>query len=69
MNLTIQGGDDYSVFKDSDSVSAYASQAVSWAVEKGIVSGNDEGKIEAGKNATRAESAKIIHHFLGVREM
>jgi uncharacterized repeat protein (TIGR02543 family) len=51
-----------SAFPDASSVSAYAQQAMAWAVENGIINGND-GKLDPKGNATRAQVAAIIMRY------
>lgn len=58
---------DLSLFEDCDDVSDYASKAVKWAVETGILSGNDQGMLECKKIATRAEVAKIIETVMNLK--
>ncbi|MEG1461446.1 MAG: S-layer homology domain-containing protein, partial [Oscillospiraceae bacterium] len=48
---------DLSKFTDADSVSAYAKQAMAWAVEKGIVSGTTATTLSPKSNAARAQLA------------
>jgi hypothetical protein len=50
-------------FPDGGAVSAYAREALSWAVSAGIVSGTGEGKLLPQGVATRAEVAQIILNF------
>lgn len=49
-------------FPDKSSVSAYASDAVKWAVYNGLLSGAD-GKLLPNNTASRAEVAQIILNF------
>ena len=49
-------------FSDAASVSAYAVNAMQWAVANGIVNGSD-GKLNPQDNATRAEVAAILMRF------
>lgn len=51
-------------FPDESSVSDWAHQAVAWAVDKGIINGTDEGKLEPQGNALRCQAAAMIHRFL-----
>lgn len=51
---------DLSAFSDGDSVSAWAQEAVAWAVEEGILSGGPEGQLNPQGNTTRAELAQIL---------
>ncbi|MEG1836104.1 MAG: S-layer homology domain-containing protein, partial [Oscillospiraceae bacterium] len=54
---------DLSKFTDADSVSAYAKQAMAWAVEKGIVSGTTATTLSPKSNAARAELASIMMRY------
>lgn len=55
---------DFSKFKDASKVSAYAQEAMSWAVGIGIITGKDNGTaIDPQGNANRAECATIIMRF------
>ena len=49
-------------FSDAASVSAYAVNAMQWAVANGIINGSD-GKLNPQDNATRAEVAAILMRF------
>ncbi|HML37718.1 MAG TPA: S-layer homology domain-containing protein, partial [Bacillota bacterium] len=51
-------------FSDRDQVSAWAADALSWAVEKGLITGKGNGVLDPGGNATRAEVAAIIMRYL-----
>lgn len=64
LDVSVKG--DLSAFSDSASVSEYATQAMTWAVEKGIVNGRGAGVLAPAGNATRAEVAAILGRFLTV---
>lgn len=53
-----------SVFADKDLISGYAKEAVNALSGAGIISGNENGEFMPAKNATRAETAKILDGFL-----
>ena len=56
---------DFSKFADADKVSAYATEAMKWAVGTGIISGKNNGTvIDPQGDATRAECATIIMRFM-----
>ena len=55
---------DLSGFEDAESISGYALDAMNWAVEAGILAG-DNGNLKPTANATRAEFATMIMRFLG----
>jgi len=50
-------------FADARSVSGYAVDAMTWAVENGIIIGNN-GRLMPKSNATRAEVAAIMQRFI-----
>ena len=51
--------DKYYDFSDYQTVSSYASQAMNWCVNKGIINGSD-GKLNPQGTATRAEAATML---------
>lgn len=53
---------DLGQLPDASSVSPYATDAMSWAVGAGLVTGSD-GQLDPGGNATRAQVAVIFHRF------
>ena len=56
---------EFSNFRDASSVSAYAKEAMQWAVGSGIISGKNNGtQLDPQGNATRAECATIIQRFI-----
>ena len=50
-------------FTDADSVSAYASEALGWAVSEGLINGAS-GKLMPKGDATRAQVATILHRLV-----
>ena len=50
-------------FTDADSVSAYASEALGWAVSEGLINGAS-GKLMPNGDASRAQVAAILHRFV-----
>ena len=54
-------------YRDGDSVSAWAKDAVAWCVEEGILKGVDEETLSVNRTATRAEMAVILCRYLDVR--
>lgn len=50
-------------FTDADSVSAYASEALGWAVSEDLINGAS-GKLMPKGDATRAQVAAILHRFV-----
>ena len=55
---------DISSYKDSSAVSAYAKDAVSYAVGSGLISGKTPTTVNPKDTATRAEAAAILQRFL-----
>ena len=51
-------------FSDSDTISEYANQAVSFMYKENIISGMGNGVFAPKANATRAQAAKIIYGLL-----
>lgn len=54
--------DKWDTFEDTNDISDFAVHAMKWAVESGIISGND-GKLLPQGTATRAECAAMICRF------
>lgn len=54
---------DLSGFPDGGKVSAYANDAIRWAVAEGLINGSD-GKLLPQGNATRAQVAAILMRFI-----
>ena len=63
-NTTAAG--DLSAFSDGDSVSSWATQAVTWAVGTGILSARERNLLAPGEPATRAEIAQSLMQFCEV---
>lgn len=55
---------DLSRFSDASSVSAYAADAMSWAVAEGIIGGKTDGTLAPKGTATRAQTAKMLVSFM-----
>ncbi len=51
-------------FKDGGNVSSWAAEAVSWAVDAGILSGRTGGILDPSGPATRAEAAVMLCQFM-----
>ncbi|MDO5783851.1 MAG: S-layer homology domain-containing protein [Eubacteriales bacterium] len=54
---------DLSKYTDASAVSGYATDAVQWAVSKGIISGNEKSQLNPKGTLTRAEAASIISRY------
>ena len=55
---------DLSVFSDADKVSAYAADAMRWAVAVGVLGGKADGTLAPRGTATRAQTAKMLVSFM-----
>lgn len=56
-------GDHISDFSDAGSVSAYAVEAMNWAIANGILMGRTDGTLNPTGNASRAHFAAMIARF------
>lgn len=57
--------EDYSTeFTDFDTIDSYATEAISFFVERGIINGMGDGSIRPKRHTTRAEAAKVIYEVL-----
>ena len=54
---------DLSAFPDVGAVSGWARDAVSWAVDAGLLKGRDTGHLDPAGTASRAEVATILQRF------
>lgn len=54
---------DLSAYTDAAQISAYAVEAMQWAVAKGLLTGVTEQTLEANGNAVRAQIAAILNRF------
>ena len=64
VSLSVSG--DLTQFSDADQVSAWSSEALSWAVGAGIINGNADGTLNPKGTATRAEAATLMSNFTGI---
>lgn len=51
-------------FKDADTVASWSLDAMSWAVNSGIVMGRDDNTLDPTANATRCELAAMLSRFM-----
>lgn len=58
--VKINSNKDLSAFKDKGKISSYAIPSMKWVVEKGIITGTEDKKLNPTNNATRAECAKML---------
>ncbi len=54
-------------FADADTVSAWAQDAMRWAVQEGLLTGKDGARLDPQGTATRAEVAAILARFIEKR--
>ena len=58
----VEGG--LSDYPDSTSVSSWAAQAMTWAVDTGIITGTGSGMLNPQGTATRVEVAAVLARFV-----
>ena len=56
------------LYHDNSSISSYARPAVAWALDYGLIAGNQDHALNPKKAATRAEAAAMISGFLDYTE-
>ena len=54
-------------FADSNEVSDYAVNAMNWAIENGIISGESDTVLNPKGNATRAQMAAMIMRYKNIK--
>ena len=54
---------DLAAYTDAASVSAWAKDAMTWAVQQGIITGMTQTTLAPAGNATRAQAAALLHRF------
>ncbi|MEA4934050.1 MAG: S-layer homology domain-containing protein [Lawsonibacter sp.] len=64
LNAGTSGRSSLARFQDSSDVSSWAEEAVSWAVDAGILNGRTGGTLDPSGPATRAEMAAMLHQFV-----
>lgn len=60
----VSGRADLGRFTDGSSVSSYATETMSWAVDNGLFGGMGDGTLAPQGNATRAQVATILMRFV-----
>ena len=65
---TTQGGMAVREFNDYDSISGWAGQSMTWAVNAGILSGRGNNTLAPTAGATRAEMAVMLQQFVKLME-
>lgn len=63
LGLNTRAKADLSAYKDADSISAYAEDAMAWAVGVGLINGVTETTLNPAGTATRAQVATILVRF------
>jgi len=66
VGMETSGASSLSQFADGNQVSSYAMDAISWAVEKGVINGKSHDKLDPKGNATRAEVATMLMRLVGI---
>ncbi len=61
----VDANGDLSGFADASAVAPWASEAMAWAVGRGLIRGNAEGLLAPDAGVTRAETAQILMRFAG----
>ena len=61
--IDVSARGDLSQYPDSDKISSYAEEAMSWAIGSGVLTGRDTGLLDPRGYATRAEMAIILQRF------
>lgn len=56
--------DDLSGYADGASVSAWAREAMNWAVAQGLITGKSGGRLDPGGTASRAEVSAILMRYV-----
>lgn len=57
-----------SVYKDQASVPTWAKEEIAWAIESGLIKGDESGKLGMKNNITRAEASVILCRLLGLEQ-
>lgn len=52
-----------SAYRDADEISAWAAEAVAWAIDRGLISGTSSDSVSPGSTATRAQISVIIMKY------
>lgn len=63
MHLSDANDAELSRFKDADTVSDWAAEAMVWAVANGLISGTSDTTLSPKDTATRAQFAQIMYQF------
>ena len=63
-DLSISKGTSLAGYTDGAEVSNYASEAMRWAISKGIITGYEDGSLRPKDTATRAQVAAVMQRFI-----
>ena len=66
LGLDTSAAGPLSQFSDGDKVSAWAEEAMQWAVGSGLLTGKGNGTVDPTGNATRAEVAAILQRMVAM---
>ena len=64
LGIDVSAKGSVSRFGDGSQVSAWAADAMAWAVEAGLFRGDDHGNLNPGSNAARAEVAMLLERLV-----
>ena len=64
LGMDVEADADLSIFTDADSISAWALDAVTWAVANDVLFGMSDGTFAPNGTATRAQVAQMMRAFL-----
>lgn len=67
-DVAVEGEVDLSRFEDRSQISSYASDAIAWAVDRGIINGMSSTELNPRGLATRAQVAKMFMKFSEINE-
>lgn len=57
-------GNDLEKFDDADAVSDWATAAMTWAVQNGIIQGKGNNVLDPKGNASRAEVSAVLQRYV-----
>lgn len=63
-DLSLNANSKLSNFADYRQISDFATEAISWCVEVGIMQGSNDGNLYPKKSATRAEVSAMLYRFI-----
>lgn len=64
LGVDVSAKGDLNKFKDGKDVSSWAQDAMLWAEKVGLFQGDDQGNLNPGSNATRAEVATLMQRLV-----